>query len=398
MTNQLMPKLPVPAPLRGNDTAYTRDSIVRRLAEILQRTLQENTLPATAVSQLTELLHEIPDGAIRPLPDHVAPDLDAWQANILPYAGQNWLEAPWFFVETYFYRRIMAVVDHFRSGIDPFRHQKQQSLVASSQQILVLADQLNQMIHEGWQAANFRQLLLADLWGNQADMSMWAAGDAAMPNHTDAAGQLAHLLIDDGTAVQTLLQRPLQQIDFIIDNAGFELIGDLCLADYLLATDHATSVWFHLKLFPTFVSDATLIDVEATVAYLRQNDAPALQQFGERLTTYLVNGRLRLTTHPFWTSPHPLWQLPADLRQKLASASLTISKGDANYRRALGDAHWPFNTSFADIVSYLPMPALFLRTCKSEVLAGLADGRAAQLDQLEEDWVRNGRWGVIQLV
>lgn len=387
----------MPPGLRGSDTHFTRDTIQRRLPDILRRVLTENELPETAVSRLNSLQDELPNGTIRPLPPHVAPDLPAWQAAIAPYEGQSWLDVPWFFAETYFYRFIAAAVEHFRTGLDPFTQQKQQGLAESSTQIGKLIRQLNEMIPQGWQASNFRQLLLADLWGNQADMSMWAAGDAAMPNHADEAEQRSHLLVDDGTAVQKMLQNPVGQIDFIIDNAGIELIGDLCLADYLLATGQTASVYFHLKLFPTFVSDATLLDVEATVAHLRENDSPAQRQAGERWTDYLVNGRLHLTTHPFWTSPHPLWQLPDDLRQKLAAANLIISKGDANYRRALGDAPWPHHTPFADIVNYLPTPALFLRTCKSEAVAGLAEGQAEKVAELDKDWLVNGRWGVIQL-
>lgn len=391
------PRLPVPTPLRGIDTDYTKDSIVRRLAEILQRTLAENELPETAVAQLAALHNSIPHGPITQLPNHLAPDLDDWQRHIEPYRGQNWLEIPWFFVETYFYRRIVAAVDHFRSGIDPFAHQKRESLRTATNQTQALVTQLNQFIPHGWQPGSFRHLLLADLWGNQADMSMWAAGDDAMPNHANSADQTDHLLVDEETAVTPLLQKPLRQVDFIIDNAGFELIGDLCLADYLLATEQAAAVIFHLKLFPTFVSDATPYDVESTVAYLHRHENPTLQQTGERLIGYLVNGRLRLTTHPFWTSPHPLWQLPGDLRHKLAAADLVISKGDANYRRALGDAPWPHTTPFTEIVSYLPTPTLFLRTCKSEVLAGLSDAQAAKMAHMEKDWLVNGRWGVIQL-
>lgn len=391
------PKLPVPPPLRGKDTAFTRKTMGQRLPGIVQRILTENDLPETAVTQITTLLNEILEGAIRPLPDHLAPDLTEWQAAIKPHLGQTYLEAPWFFNETYIYRRIAAAVDYFRSGIDPFALQKRQSLTATLEQTDALITQLNQMIAEGWQTTHFRQLLLADLWGNQADMSMWAAGDAAMPNHAESADQLAHLLVDDETAVSHLLQNPVNQIDFIIDNAGFELMGDLCLADYLLSVDQAATIRFHLKLHPTFVSDATVLDVEATVAYLREQAKLALPDAGERLTTYLVNGRLRLLSHPFWTSPQPLWQLPPNLRQQLASSDLIISKGDANYRRALGDAPWPQTTPMHDIVSYLPAPILFLRTCKSEVLAGVEQSRLEALE-LEEDWLVNGRWGVIQLV
>jgi uncharacterized protein with ATP-grasp and redox domains len=391
------PNLPLLTPLRGIDTSYTNDSIARRLPEILQRTLAENILPDTAVSQLETLLNDIPNGKISQLPDHLAPDLAAWQVDIVPYLGQGWLEVPWFFVETYFYRRFVAAVDHFRSGIDPFDHQKRQSLITSTARVQALISQVNQLITDKWQPDSFTQLLLADLWGNQADMSMWAVGDDAMPNHTDAADQTAHLLVDDETAVTQLLQKPVGQVDFINDNAGFELIGDLCLADYFLATEQAAAVHFHLKLFPTFVSDATVLDVETTLAYLNQQNDPDLKAAAGRLVEYLINGRLRLTTHPFWTSPHPLWHFPFSLRQKLASADLVICKGDANYRRALGDMPWPQTTALGDIVNYFPTPILFLRTAKSEVLVGLTEAKSAKMAELKEDWLVNGRWGVIQL-
>lgn len=379
-------------------TAYTEDSVARRLTDILRRVFTENELPETAVPFLQRLLDDIPYGEIRPLPPHIAPDLAAWQEYIDPQLGQNWLEAPWFFVETYFYRQIAAAVDYFRSGIDPFTYQKKHSLSIAKDQTHALVQKLNELIPQGWQADNFRHLLLADLWGNQADLSMWAAGDEAMPNHADTADRSAHLLVDDETAVTQLLQNGLSQIDFIIDNAGFELVGDLCLADYLLAVGQTRTVRLHLKLFPTFVSDATIIDVEATIASLRQSEDEALQAMGERLTGYVLDGRLRLLTHPFWTSPHPLWLLPNGLRQTLASAGLIISKGDANYRRALGDAQWSYTTPITSIVSYLPTPALFLRTGKSEVLAGLSEAMLAKMSQAEADWLINGRWGIIQFV
>jgi hypothetical protein len=90
--------------------------------------------------------------------------------------------------------------------------------------------------------------------------------------------------------------------------------------------------------------------------------------------------------------------MPESLRQELAPSHLIISKGDANYRRLLGDAHWPFTTPFADITSYLPAPLLALRTAKSEVVAGLRPGQPERLFEVDPNWLINGRWGLIQFV
>jgi hypothetical protein len=70
----------------------------------------------------------------------------------------------------------------------------------------------------------------------------------------------------------------------------------------------------------------------------------------------------------------------------------------ANYRRALGDAHWPWTTPLADIVSYFPAPLAFLRTCKAEVIAGLSSTQVHELRQRDPAWLTNGEWGVIQFV
>ena len=84
------------------------------------------------------------------------------------------------------------------------------------------------------------------------------------------------------------------------------------------------------------------------------------------------------------------------LREELSKASYIISKGDANYRRLLGDRHWPFETPFKDIVSYMPSPVVALRALKSEVACGLAPGQAEKTADQDPDWLINGKWGVVQ--
>jgi Damage-control phosphatase ARMT1-like domain len=49
------------------------------------------------------------------------------------------------------------------------------------------------------------------------------------------------------------------------------------------------------------------------------------------------------------------------------SSAMVFVKGDANYRRLLGDRTWPLDTPFGDVVSYFPVPVCALRTLKAEV-------------------------------
>jgi len=397
----MYPNLPIPTPLRGSDKGtFTEHTLKVRMPAIAGRVLQENDLSTEAGRLIQMLVDEIPEGRIRPLTPSNAPDFDLWNEAIAPYKGQTWLQIPWFFAETYLYRRIIEAVDYFNTGLDPFATQKQVGLTTTMTQSRTLSRQRNQHCKNGWQTDRFIHLLLADLWGNQADLSVWAAGDSGMPNHADADSRTDHLLVDDGTAVTHHIATAPQNahVDFIIDNAGFELVGDLCLADYLLGAAKIETINFHLKLHPTFVSDATILDVQETIDLFLEDEDATLRELGSRIKRWMGNGRLQLHIHPFWTSPYPMWQMPSDLRQQLATAHLVISKGDANYRRALGDAHWPFTTPFASIVSYFPTAVLFLRTCKSEIVTGLKENQVTQLTKKDPNWLVNGRWGLIQFV
>ncbi len=392
------PSLELPKPLRGLDSGtFTEQTVKYRLAGIVRRVLEENELDQTAVSLIQTLVDEIPYGKVRPLQDSHAPDFEMWNDRIAPYVGQNWLEAPWFFIETYKFRRIIEGVDYFKTNIDPFAHQKSQSLELMLPRIEAEAKQLDQMVGNGWADSDMHWLLLRDLWGNQVDLGLWAADDEFDHLHSSHSAQMSHLLVNDLTAVIPKIQSA-NRLDFIIDNAGYELVGDFLIAAYLLLLNPDLTIHFHVKRHPTFVSDVTLYDFGFTIATLLAQEEPELQRFGQRMQRLHENGRLLLHQHLFWTSPDPLWEMPADLRQQLFLSDLIISKGDANYRRALGDLHWPYETPIADIVTDMPAPMLFLRTCKAEVFAGLENGRSAQLRQQDPEWDVNGKWGVIQLV
>lgn len=410
----MKPKLPLPQPLRGAEIGtFAHNTITVRMPNIARRTLAENDFPPDVVENIERLIAEIDNGRIRPLSDG-----HDWDGYTAVYEGQDWLTPPWFFVETYFYRRIMEATGYFGSGplagVDPFAIQKQKGLTTTMPATRALAARLAEWLAQGWQESSFASLLAIDLWGNQADLSLWPTDAGEKPDHTDSASQQEHLLSDDTTAVTQYLKKRLEigrleseqqspisnpqspTIDFFIDNAGFELIGDLALTDYVLSSGAVQTVRFHLKIHPTFVSDATIGDVQATIAYLQNDEDEPVRAMGERLAGLVGNGRFQLHTHPFWTSPRPGWELPADLTAELAAATLIISKGDANYRRLLGDRHWPYTTPFSDVVSYLPTPLVALRTLKSDVLIGLQPGQQTILDQKDPDWLVNGRWGLIQ--
>jgi hypothetical protein len=117
---------------------------------------------------------------------------------------------------------------------------------------------------------------------------------------------------------------------------------------------------------------------------------------GQRLQHYINVGRLRLRTHWFFPSCLFYFQMPPDLYVELQEFDLVILKGDANYRRLLGDAHWSPTSSFVYATAYFPTPFVSLRTLKAELIVGLTEGQAERLAQQDPDWRVNGKRGVIQ--
>ncbi len=170
---------------------------------------------------------------------------------------------------------------------------------------------------------------------------------------------------------------------------------DLALIDYALSTRAASSAVIRLKAHPTFVSDAMVKDVHHTINFLAGCGGTA-RALAARLRDHLTGGRLRLTSLDFWTSPLEGWRMPPVTRRALSEAMLVVSKGDAHYRRLLGDRHWPPTTPFADIACYFPAPVVALRTCKSEVAVGLEPGQVEWVAAQDADWLVDGRWGMVQ--
>lgn len=402
------PKLPIPEPLRGTDPdSFARNTVMVRLPDIVRRILAENDFSQPVVRRLETLVEEIPVAQIRPLNDVEAPDAAQWVQFIEPYRGLNWLQIPWFLAETYLYRRALEATGYFKPGqgygVDPYAYQKRQGLETSQAAIAQLGTQLATWVAQADRVFDvLATLLMIDLWGNQADLSLWPAGQAGQPNHTDLQTAQRHILVNDTGAVVDVLTgqgHKSLRLDLIVDNAGFELVCDLALTDFILSNGLASSVVLHVKYHPTFVSDAISQDVAQTIRFLATEvSQPEAINFGRRLQAHVEANRLQLQHDLFWTSPLSFWEVPQQVRQELAKSNLLISKGDANYRRLLGDRHWPYTTPFADIVSYLPAPLVALRTFKSEVAAGLQPEQIKALAAEDPQWLTNGQRGVIQFV
>jgi len=375
-----------PAPLRSDQSnAFAHHSMSVRVPRILEQVSARNPdYPPSVHRALARLRDEIAANALVPALGFPAPDAAEWEPALAAHPGATWLATDWFFAECYVYRCLMIAVRYWEDARDPFAPAKREELASEALWRGVdgaLAGELPPL-HQT------RALLLRALWGNRVDLS-YAVGVAF-----GAAGDSDDLLADDSAQAADRLLAPGGDVHLVADNTGSELSMDLVLADALIA--HAAArVSLHVKMHPTFVSDAIVADVWSLLGAFADRGGGA-RQAAARLRQAWIAGRFRVLPDPYWNGPRFLWDRPARLARELDGASAVVLKGDANYRRAVGDALWPAGMSFAEATDYFPAPLIALRTMKSDSLVGLSAQRIAQLDAADRDWRINGRRGVIQ--
>ncbi len=338
---------------------------------------------------LDALWHEVSSGRIEPLPAD-AHDADKWASWGEGNFGKFWSDAPYLWSESYFYRRLLHAVDFFAHGpwyfVDPFAFLKDAELRTSASEAILAA---HGELADRPPAEQGQLKLLAALWGNRADLG-FRIGEAGTSVHEARAG----LVADQSAELWAALDQPGKVI-VVADNAGQELLADLIFADHLLTAVGAERVLLHVKPYPYFVSDATTADVAACVDRLGRTEVTA--DVASRLTAAAAAGRFRLRTHEFYAAPLPFDAVPPDLAEEFARASLTVMKGDLNYRRLTGDRAWPPVTPFGEVVAYFPGPLAALRTLKSDVVVGISPAKVAELDAASPSWRTDGSHALIQV-
>jgi hypothetical protein len=220
----------------------------------------------------------------------------------------------------------------------------------------------------------FTEMCEICLWGNATDLSLLTnlsyediqklQGSEARKNSEK------NILVNDlpkAFQVLTAAQKEgkkERRVDIVLDNAGFELFVDLILAGYLLSSGLATTVVFHPKSIPWFVSDVLPADFGALlsaladpqtfyealsedekhagkeVAPLSESETENLQFLFQNWSTMHAEGQLMMRPNDFWTAGGSYWRLPKtepELYEDLKESELVIFKGDLNYRKLTAD-------------------------------------------------------------
>jgi hypothetical protein len=264
--------------------------------------------------------------------------LPGWEDMPARVNGKRPSQAPFFDFEFWMYHRILAAVRFEETRADPFRAIKHKDL----DRHLAWADEVLP------KTTTFAQGLKQALEANAHDLSQITRPEA---RH------------EVGSQKLEIAAEGLRRLNIICDNFGAEFVGDLVLA--VVAAEAGIDVILHVKQIPMFVSDTT--DDDVTILLDRLG---AKSEFGHRLSAAIRVGSIGFGSHPFWSAPQFFDRLPVD-ELKPGPGTLTVVKGDLNFRRAIGDVSVAVETPFQSLAVLPAAPMLSLRSIKSYCLAGM---------------------------
>ncbi|CAK8987312.1 unnamed protein product [Durusdinium trenchii] len=373
-----MPDKDLPEPLRASDglsadaapeDVFTHDTITNRMPKILDSVLAKlpaefQTAPVVeGVRRLQEEMRS--DAQLKFLMSGSARvGSKSWNPHLSEFIekGEGWHTAPWWLVENYMYKRLLEELENCAeaTSYDPFEPVKFQALEQAEESLQASLAPLMDVVAEAKSSEKVKDALdatiLRSLWGNQADLSLSAGEVAAVK------GGAVDSLVSDHRGVAVELLSSATDVIVVLDNHGL-------------------------------VSDVTQKDVPEVLQWLE----PRLPVLAERLKQSQADGRLRVKAHDFYTGGRAFWELPQDLQEDYAEA-VVILKGDANYRRLLGDLHWPYDTDFVDFArSFWKGKGLIcLRTMKSGVALGISEGEQNRAKSAHpDDWLTSGTYGQV---
>ncbi|EIM84187.1 DUF89 domain-containing protein [Stereum hirsutum FP-91666 SS1] len=459
----------------NHDLSLSSDPDMSKLGDVSavdQETRERIEEGKRLIEKLSKLKYEM--GRDRPLeavPDDGEPLVKVYNDELEKLSSQGkgtWFTAPWLYAECYLYRFLRAYFSRTKywRTFDPFRGQKESTFQASGTAIYQLATTMHELEAEKSALISdpdklviiFREMIQMCLWGNATDLSLLThmshsdIQDLQTVGKDAQAARKEFILKDDQERVWDHIKTlsPDSRVDFVLDNAGFELFTDFVFADFLVTyTPYVSRVVFHPKIIPWFVSDVTPTDFKQTFASLlspaffpssptaSSKPSPSQQHLHAmvlRWQSYLENGIFALSVPldtplggdvtvgtngqknvvvnlekngvneaSFWTGPWPYWdmkELAPELWTTLSESGLVIFKGDLNYRKLTGDIKWPVSTPFEIAVGPLAgsFPLLSLRTNKADVAVGVPQAVADELDKKGEKWRVSGKYALVSFI
>ncbi|KAI9659163.1 MAG: hypothetical protein M1831_003745 [Alyxoria varia] len=418
------------------------------------------------IEALAKLKYELQhDRQLTPIDDDGQPDVKGYNDELEQRGYPKWHNLSWLYAECYLYRRIATLLSLSSKwkSYDIFARSKMSTFKSSRPAVLELAAQYKDVLNfkdSGLSAGElnkaeeelFLELCEICLWGNATDLSLLTSltyeDIQKLQGSKARKAAESNILVNDLPQALSSLKKsqlnnatgPGNRIDFILDNAGFELFVDLILAGYLLASGLARVVVLHPKSIPWFVSDVIPQDFNellnaladpvkfyealasedeklgqksAASVPLSDEEVANIKAMHEHWSGLHSEGKLIIRPNRFWTHAGSYWRMQdtaPKLYEDLRHSDLVILKGDLNGRKLLGDVLWPPTTRFEEAIGPLGkkgtgLRILQLRTCKADTVVGLAPGEDERLKKTEggtdeggqaRKWAWTGKWAMVQ--
>ncbi len=375
-----------PSEINGTeDNSFANYTIKHRLPRIVDEIYKGNVLSREKREKLLGLKASLYNGEM----EYLREAYSFWNDGnkIINQYHRNWLEVPFLFAEFFFYKKILDGVAYWQNGNDPFRFLKEEALLENLDRVETSAIKIKDS------ESPLKELILFNLWGNQADLSQFYKEDENL-----RINKIDKIIINHIKDALAFFQTPKRQVDFFLDNAGIELAADFMLGLFLIERKLAHTVVFHGKPSPMFISDVTYEDFQYTINTFQKSESPVLKKMGKQIEAELNEGKIQFQTDSFWSLPKPFIEFPESMVKHLKKSNLVICKGDLNYRRLVEDRNWNFTANSEEITSYFPTNLLILRTLKSEVMVGLSEKKVQELYEEDRNWLIDGKYGMVQLI
>ncbi|KAF2347241.1 protein of unknown function DUF89 [Trinorchestia longiramus] len=214
-----------------------------------------------------------------------------------------------------------------------------------------------------------------------------------------------NFLINESPRICELLRATPEagrSVALVLDNAGYELLTDVCLTLLLLRAGVVRMVCSYVKTRPWFVSDTTAADITYTLNWLSCEGFTGL---AEAWRAAMTSQQWQVKEDSYWTTHQSFRDMMTsrpDLYKELSQTGLVIFKGDLNYRKLVGDLNWPSTTPFSTALGpdlALLGPIVALRTVKGGPAVGATEAQLLKVKERlgDHEWATKGGCGMIQL-
>ena len=362
----------------GDDNSFAFFTLTRRLPSIVRSVIENNNFDNEINDKLECLFAEIPEAELKPLPD--SSDVNRKMNAEIREQKYRWNDAPFIFAENYLYHRLKEICNYSGTKYDYFAFKKDED-VLSKKEILLKTIEDTEKLFAGGTPESFNHLMHFYLSGNTADLSQ-----------TKTIGKNNITLLIDDTEKTRGIFNASNQIDIVLDNSGEELFYDILFSHWILSKTNTKTVNLHFKTFPYFVSDAMIKDFHFLLWELSADKRGG--KFCNAIYNYISRANVVLYEDDYWTDTNDFSIIPENIKRIFSKSDIIIFKGDLNYRKLAEDRHWNHNTETKEIITYKQNNCLIIRVLKSEIITNLNNIPGAG----NNEWMYNGRFGIIQLV